>query len=426
MKTCKRAVQHSPSRHRENDLPSRFSLYTVFGIGDYMAKSADKRRETNKERERNANDEGEKIPKESEQVSKPSVKTRIGLREIAASAGVSPATVSRVLNGNKRVDPAIRDRVLGAAGELHVDLSQRNKTKAIAFLLCNRTMLHAFHSRILIGAEEYCATQGWEIVFLAYNYSRNVPWQQLHLPKVVQRHDVVRGAILAGTNSMNLIELLEQRNITFSLLGNNLIGRPEHFHHDDVVSDEVQGAYDMTRLLIQQGHRAICFVGDTQLPWFARCFSGYRRAMNDAGLEVRESGISTDNDAEIGYLGTKALLSSGKPVTAIFAGNDPTAHGVYRALRDTELRIPDDISVVGCNDTVGGWLHPGLTTIREFPEQIGRQLVETLMRRINSPDLPPQHVSIPTELIKRDSTRALLTSTAESNLSARPGPLAVY
>jgi DNA-binding LacI/PurR family transcriptional regulator len=323
------------------------------------------------------------------------------------------------------VDPAIRDRVLAAAGELQFDLSQRNKTKAIAFLLCNRTMLHAFHSRILLGAEEYCASQGWDIIFLSYNYSRHVPWQQLHLPKVVQRHDVVRGAILAGTNSMNLIELLEHRNITFSLLGNNLLDGPQVFRHDVVVSDDVQGSYDMTRFLIQQGHHEICFVGNTQLPWFSRCFAGYRKAMNEAGLEVRESGINSANDAEIGYLGTKALLNSGKAVTAIFAGNDPTAHGVYKALRDSGLRIPDDISVVGCNDTVGPWAYPGLTSIREFPEQLGHHLVETLLRRIGNPDLPPQQVSIPTELIKRDSTRPVAVSRAVKPVRARSNSLNV-
>lgn len=366
-----------------------------------------------KRREKSARPQPGKAAKQS------TGRTRVGLREIAASAGVSLATVSRVLNGNKRVDAAIRDRVLGAAGELHVDLSQRNKTKAIAFLLCNRTMSNAFHSRILIGAEEYCAMQGWDIIFLAYNYAWNVPWQQLHLPKVVQRHDVVRGAILAGTNSMNLIELLEHRNITFSLLGNNLLGRPQQFRHDEVVSDDVQGAYDMTRFLIQQGHHAIWFIGNTQLPWFSRCFSGFRRAMDEAGLEAHESGISTDNDAEIGYLGTKALLNSGKPVTAIFAGNDATAHGVYKALRDSGLHIPDDISVVGCNDTVAPWVHPTLTTIHEFPEQIGRQLVETLMRRISNPDIAPQHVAIPTELIKRDSTRSLLAPPSRHAVRSR-------
>jgi len=331
--------------------------------------------------------------------------SRVGLREIAALAKVSVATVSRVLNGNKRVDPGIRDLVLKAADSLEIDLSQRNKTKALAFLLCNRTMLHAFHSRILIGAEEYSASQGWDMIFLSYNYSRHIPWKELHLPKVVQRHDVVRGVILAGSNSMNLIELLEHRNITFSLLGNNIIDPPAQLRHDVVVSDDVQGGYDMTRYLISQGHRGICFVGNLRLPYYSRCYSGYKKAMEDAGLEPRHSTINSEDDAEIGYLGTKALLSAHKPVTAIFSGNDFSAHGVYRALRDSGLRIPDDISVVGCNDTVGPWLYPALTTIREFPEQLGSHLVETLLRRIANPELASQQVSIPTELIKRDSTR---------------------
>src|SRR5487761_220129 len=125
-----------------------------------------------------------------------SPKGKIGLREIAAAAKVSVATVSRVLNGNNRVDPAIQKAVLDAAATLDVDLSQRNKTKALAFLLSNRAPLHAYHSRILLGAEAYCAANGWDMVFLSFNYSANVPWKELHLPKVVQRHDVVRAVVL--------------------------------------------------------------------------------------------------------------------------------------------------------------------------------------------------------------------------------------
>jgi DNA-binding LacI/PurR family transcriptional regulator len=159
----------------------------------------------------------------------------------------------------------------------------------------------------------------------------------------------------------------------------------------------------MTRYLISLGHRHICFVGNTRLPWFARCFEGYRRSMEEAGLTPRQSSIDSEDDAEIGYLGTKSLLSTGEPVTAIFAGNDPTAHGVYKALRDSRLKIPEDISVAGCNDTIGAWLHPGLTTIREFPEQLGKQMVELLLNRIAKPGQEPQRVTIPTEFIKRDS-----------------------
>lgn len=344
---------------------------------------------------------------------------KVGLREVAAAAGVSLATVSRVLNGNSRVDPAIQKSVLDAAAKLNIDLSQRNKTKAIAFLQCNRTMLHAFHSRILVGAEQCCAAHGWDMVFLSFNYSPHVPWKELHLPRVVQRHDVVRAVILAGTNSMNLIHMLEHKAITFVVLGNNVIDEPQNLRHDVVFSDDVQGSYDITRHLIQLGHRHIGFVGNTRLPWFSRCFSGYCRAMEDAGLQPRSSSISSEDDAEIGYLGTKSLLSAGEALTAIFAGNDPTAHGVYKALRDSGLRIPDDISVAGCNDTVGSWLYPGLTTIREFPEQLGTNLVEVLLNRIANPRLNPQRVTIPTELVKRESCRGIsLSPGAELSVPA--------
>src|SRR6185437_13530777 len=117
-----------------------------------------------------------------------------------------------------------------------------------------------------------------------------------------------------------------------------------------------------------------------------------------------------EEDAEIGYLGTRSLLSRGVPVTAIFAGNDATARGVYKALRDSGLRIPDDISVAGCDDTVSSLMYPTLTTIREFPEQLGKQMVEMILNRIAKPSQEPQTITIPTELIKRDSCRALGTA----------------
>lgn len=349
-------------------------------------------------------------------------KAKIGLREIASAAHVSVATVSRVLNGNSRVDPAIQKAVLEAAAKLDVDLSQRNKTKALAFLLGNRAPLHAFHSRILVGAEEFCAVHGWDILYLSFNYSPNVPWKELHLPKVVQRRDVVRAVILAGTNSSNLIELLDHRGIPSVVLGNNILGSPPNSRTSDVIfSDNIQGGYDMTRYLLGLGHRDIWFVGNNRLPWFSRCFNGYRRAMEASGLEPRQSSIDSDDDAQIGYLGTKSILSRGDKVTAIYAGNDATAQGVYRALRDVNLRIPDDISVAGCDDTVGSMLYPGLTTIREFPEQIGKKMVEMILNRIAKPDLGPQIVTIPTEFVKRDSCRSLDAAKAPGSKEVLQG-----
>jgi DNA-binding LacI/PurR family transcriptional regulator len=341
---------------------------------------------------------------------KPLKKGKVGLREIATAANVSISTVSRVLNGSNRVDATIQRAVLAAAAELDIDFSQRNKTKALAFLLSNRAMQHVFHSRILLGAEAHCAARTWELVFQSLDYPAHLSPKELHIPKVVQRHDLVRGVILAGTNSANLLELLIQQNVPFVVLGNNVIGELADAKCDVVFSDDVQGSHDATRYLISLGHRHIWFVGNIGLPWFARCFAGYQRAMEEAGLTPRHSTVDSENEAEIGYLGTKSLLARGEPVTAIFAGNDPTAHGVYKGLRDSGLNIPDDVSVVGCDDTVGSWLYPALTTIREFPEQLGKQMVELVLSRIANPDQEPQRITVPTELIKRDSCRALQLS----------------
>jgi DNA-binding LacI/PurR family transcriptional regulator len=352
----------------------------------------------------------------------PREKSKLGLKEIAAAANVSIATVSRVLNGNSRVDPTIQKAVLGAAARLDIDLSRRNKTKALAFLLSNRAMLHSFHSRILLGAEESCAAHGWDMVFLSYNYSPQFPWKDLHLPKVVQRHDVVRAVILAGTTSTNLLELLDHKGIAYVVLGNNVIGESAELKNDVVFSDDIQGSQDMARHLIGLGHRDIWFVGNIGLPWFARCYEGYRRAMEEAGLVPRSSSIDSEDDTEAGYLGVKSLLSQNGLATAILAGNDQTAHGVYRGLRHSGLKVPDDMSVAGCDDTIGPWLYPGLTTTREFPEQLGKKMVELALQRISNPGLAPQRVTIPTEFIKRDSCRAF---TAPGNMAHEAAPQAV-
>jgi DNA-binding LacI/PurR family transcriptional regulator len=340
----------------------------------------------------------------------PIKKSKLGLREIASAANVSIATVSRVLNGSNHVDRAIQKIVLAAAADLDIDFSQRNKTKALVFVLSNRAMQHAYHSRILLGAEAYCASRNWELLFQSLNYPAHVPPKELPLPKVVQRHDVARGVILAGTNSANILELLMQKGVPFVVLGNNVMGEPTDVKCDVVFSDDIQGGHDVTRYLIGLGHRHVWFVGNIGLPWFARCFAGYKRAMEEAGLAPRHSTVDSENEAEIGYLGTKSLLARGEPVTAIFAGNDQTAHGVCKGLRDSGLNIPDDVSVVGCDDTVGSWLYPTLTTIREFPEQLGKQMVELLLNRIANPGLEPQQVTVPTELIKRDSCRQIQPS----------------
>ena len=98
---------------------------------------------------------------------------------------------------------------------------------------------------------------------------------------------------------------------------------------------------------------------------------GYRRAMGGAGLVPRIGELHSP-ERQMGYYCTKSILARGEPVSAIFAGSDPAAQGVYQALSEAGLRVPEDVSVAGFNDTEGSILHPPLTTARFFARADGR------------------------------------------------------
>jgi DNA-binding LacI/PurR family transcriptional regulator len=240
--------------------------------------------------------------------------------------------------------------------------------------------------------------------FISFRCDLNAPLGSLRLPEALLRSNRPSGVILTGTHSVSILSALSERKIPFSLVGNNIVGDWQPEKYDCVFTDDVRGSTDITRYLIVQGHRNIWYIGNQRLPWFARCAAGYRQAMKEADLEPRFSEISSE-DRELGYLAVKALLANGERPTALFVGTDQAASGVYQALQESGIRIPDDISVAGFNDTIGEVLHPGLTTVREFPKELGGHLAEFALRRIDEPDLPPQQLVMPTELIRRESVR---------------------
>lgn len=322
--------------------------------------------------------------------------------EVARLAKVSPATVTRVVSGRTVVSPEIVARVRRAAKTLGVDLQRKKGSSIVAFFLSNRDVLHPFQARILLGAETYCASQGWEMLFLSFRYPLVGAYGEIHLPQILNQSDLLRGIILSGTNTAALLHTLKKRGIVFAVSGNNVVGDWQPAEWDVVSSDDVAGAYEVTADLISQGHRAIWYIGDLQLPWFARCAEGYRRAMTEAGLEPLIKGVLAP-DRELGYLAVKSILAQ-DPVTAVFAGNDQVAVGVYRALGEAGISIPGDISVLGFNDTTGENLYPRLTSVREFPEGLGQHLAELVLRRIAAPDADPQQILLPTQVVRRESS----------------------
>ena len=331
----------------------------------------------------------------------------VTFQDVAKAAAVSTATVSRVVRGNIRVSPELEARVRSSALKLGLNLSEQMSTGIAGFLLGNRRILHPFYSRVLLGAEEFFAAHDYNLMFLSLKHDPKADLQDFHMPPVLQRRGLVCGYILAGRVSPNLLAFLKRRGIPLVVLGNHVLGEWPDSQYDVVWLDDIDGLYEETRYFLSLGHRHIWFIGNCQPTWGARRYEGYRRAMAEAGITPRLSEVHSDDYFEVGSLCTKAILNRGEPCTAIVAAADSIAQGVYKALADRGLQIPEDISVGGFDDIEAELMHPALTTVRAFPGQIGAQLAEMLLNRIADPALPPQQYSIPTRLIKRESHRSL-------------------
>jgi len=380
------------------ELASRFSVSAVTARGDLDALCSEGlaiRSHGGAVRKLESGSDAGTSPKESQRFA-----------EVARLAKVSLSTVSRVAQGNSKLAPSVQASVLAAARDLGVNLASDAKHRTITFILGNRDTVNEFQSKVLLGAEGYCTRHDWALHFVSFRSDLNAPLSSLRLPEVLTSSNRSSGVILSGTHSANILAALAEKKIPFSLVGNNIVGDWQPEQYDCVFTDDVRGSADITRYLIAQGHRNIWYIGNQRLPWFARCARGYRQSMKEADLEPRFSEIGSE-DRELGYLAVKALLATGERPTALFVGTDQAASGVYQALQESGIRIPDDISVAGFNDTIGEVLHPGLTTVREFPKELGVHLAEFVIRRIQEPNLPPQQLIMPTELIRRESVRQI-------------------
>jgi len=380
------------------ELASRFSVSAVTARGDLDALCSEGlaiRSHGGAVRKLESGSDAGTSPKESQRFA-----------EVARLAKVSLSTVSRVAQENSKLVPSVQASVLAAARDLGVNLASGAKYRTITFILGNRDTVNEFQSKVLLGAEGYCTRHDWALHFVSFRSDLNAPLSSLRLPEVLTSSNRSSGVILSGTHSANILAALSEKKIPFSLVGNNVVGDWQPEQYDCVFTDDVRGSADITRYLIAQGHRNIWYIGNQRLPWFARCARGYRQAMKEAELEPRFSEIGSE-DRELGYLAVKALLATGERPTALFVGTDQAASGVYQALQESGIRIPDDISVAGFNDTIGEVLHPGLTTVREFPKELGVHLAEFVIRRIQEPNLPPQQLIMPTELIRRESVRQI-------------------
>ncbi|HET7842413.1 MAG TPA: LacI family DNA-binding transcriptional regulator [Terriglobia bacterium] len=335
------------------------------------------------------------------------------IRDVARRAQVGVATISRVLNSSPHVSPRTRERVMAAIRHLGFRPNAqarrilKRRSEMVCFLLSNRDFLHPFHARILQGVETYASSIKQSVLFAALHYSSQTPPERIALPPVLQERGLIDGVILAGTLYPNLMHRINSLNIPFVAFSNNVVGLDGQFRYDEVGFDGFRGAEEAAGHLIAQGHKRIAFVGDISLPWFRRRYEGYQSAMRGARLRTSlVAARQTKGFVELGQKATAKILSRKPLPTALVAGNDEIAYGLWRSLRQNGWSVPGDISLVGFDDRDEAVLmDPPLTTVRVHKEELGQTCMKMLLERLHHPEMAFSRRILPTELIVRESVR---------------------
>jgi LacI family transcriptional regulator len=343
------------------------------------------------------------------------VPSKTTIREVALAAGVGIGTISRVLNSSSQVSRKTRARVLDAIRRLEFRPNAqarrilRRRSEMVCFLLSNRDFLHPFHARILQGVESYASGLRQHVLFAALHYSPRTPPNKIDLPPVLQEDGLIDGVILAGTVYPNLLRRIESMQMPFVAFSNNVVGIDQEQQFDQVGFDDLNGTLHAMRHLIGKGHRQIVFVGDISYPWLQRRFEGYRQGMREHKLKpVLISGRSHLRFGDFGQASVGRILSKRPRPTAVVAGNDEIAYGLWRSLCRNGVKVPDEISLVGFDDREEAVLmDPPLSTVRVHKEDIGETCMKMLLERLHHPQMAFSQRILPTEFVSRGTVRQL-------------------
>jgi len=329
----------------------------------------------------------------------------ITIRDVARRAGVSTMTVSRVINGSGYASLETRRRVEGAVDELGyvpnaVARHLRSKrTKTIALVLSDIT--NPFFTTIARGVEDAAARRGYAVMFANTDESESEEIQYLRM--LAQRQ--IDGVLLVPAGrSGESFRLLRTQSIPVVVIDRRVSAR----QIDEVRCDSEEGAYRLVHHLIGLGHRRIATItGRRNISTSMDRVVGYARALTEAGIEVDPNLIRYDSfSLRAGYERTKEILAIPERATAIFAANNFIAFGALRALRESGLRVPDDMSLVTFDDLPDDWHDDPLLTVLAQPAyEVGRQAAELLLDRLAGKDRTKRRVILlPGELIIRRSS----------------------
>lgn len=328
------------------------------------------------------------------------------IQEVAKRANVSVATISRVLNNSPNVKNETRERVMNAIKELNYSpnlsgrILRRNETKIVLVLL--PTISNPFYSKAVTGIRHAADKLGYLI--LICNTESDVKKEMEYLDLL--RYKQADGAIMMSKESD--IGKLEEIGASHPIV------QCFEYRKSDMLSyvsvDNEQAAYEAVKYLIGLGHRRIGLVGcDTQYPSAEQRESGYKKALQDANIELDTDLIIRGDYGFRSGFNCAGKLMEHKP-TAIFAISDMQAIGVIKALKGMGLSVPEDISVVGFDNVTFSEIYdPGITTVSQPTYKMGSKAMNILIDELKGVSKAPQQIIMKHELIIRDSARKIET-----------------
>jgi DNA-binding LacI/PurR family transcriptional regulator len=343
-------------------------------------------------------------------------KKPITLADVAATAGVTQMTVSRVINGNRYVNDELRKRVLQVVSDLnyrpnHLARSLKlQRTETIGLVLPD--LANPFTVELARGVRQVFGAKGYNVFICIAEQSAK---DEVKAFDSLVEHRVDGLIVATRASKLGNDRLSEILNMNVPLV---LIGRDfRHPQADFVGADHLRGGYDATLHLIERGHKRIGFIGVSLTNGLGlKRFQGYLEALREHHLPIDENLIvSGENVLEqtpgystetMGYHGMKQLLTLKQRPTAVFTRNDFTAFGAINAIKETGLSIPEDIAIVGFDDVpLAKHITPALTTIYQPTSQQGELAAELLLARIeNQQSLLREEKILNCQLIVRKST----------------------
>jgi LacI family transcriptional regulator len=325
------------------------------------------------------------------------------IRDVAERAGVSIATVSRVLNDRPDVTAAIRERVIEAAAALHYEpnrAARSLRTRATSVLgLLIADITNPFFTAVARGVEDAAQHAGYSV--LLANTDEDLPKEHRYLEVAVAER--LAGVLLSPASSTaTSVARLAEAGIPVVTIDRRL-QRPEV---DSVTVSNFRGAADATRHLIEQGCQRVAFIGGPQSTTTgARRLAGYRAAIREAGRpDAPELIVRGDYRLEGGRQAMAELLEN-TTFDGVLIANGPMAIGAMQVLADWERVVPDDVAVVSFDEELWASAYrPALSVVAQPTYEIGQRAAELLLERIADPSLPPRRLVLPATLHERASS----------------------